>query len=130
MWEKTVICDVKIAQCEDGTVKCEKKVIWCSKLPTSRYRTPLFLEGYHRITHNNCILFFFLIFGNRKILYSERNSHISLHLFSFFFWLRKYHFILTSTANIFCTNVEPIYVGTLCFVLVKISSGTDQYQVH
>ena len=26
MGEKTVTCDVGIAQCENGTVKCEKKV--------------------------------------------------------------------------------------------------------
>ena len=26
MWEKNVTCDVGIAQCENGTVKCEKKV--------------------------------------------------------------------------------------------------------
>ena len=26
MWEKTVTCDVGTAQCEDETVKCEKKV--------------------------------------------------------------------------------------------------------
>ena len=25
MWEKTVTCDVGIAQCENETVKCEKK---------------------------------------------------------------------------------------------------------
>ena len=24
--KKTVICDIRTAQCEDGTVKCEKKV--------------------------------------------------------------------------------------------------------
>ena len=26
MWEKNVTCDVGIAQCENGTVKCKKKV--------------------------------------------------------------------------------------------------------
>ena len=26
MWERTVTCNVEIAQCEDETVKCEKKV--------------------------------------------------------------------------------------------------------
>ena len=26
MWEKNWYCDVGIAQCEDETVKCEKKV--------------------------------------------------------------------------------------------------------
>ena len=26
MWEKTVTCNVGTAQCENGTVKCEKKV--------------------------------------------------------------------------------------------------------
>ena len=25
MWQNTVTCDVGIAQCEDGTIKCEKK---------------------------------------------------------------------------------------------------------
>ena len=25
MWQNTVTCDVDIAQCEDGTIKCEKK---------------------------------------------------------------------------------------------------------
>ena len=27
MWWNTVTCDVGIAQCEDGTIKCEKKKI-------------------------------------------------------------------------------------------------------
>ena len=34
MWEKTVICDVGTAQCEDATVKCDKKskgTIKCKK---------------------------------------------------------------------------------------------------
>ena len=26
MWQNTVTCDVDIAQCEDGTIKCEKKI--------------------------------------------------------------------------------------------------------
>ena len=26
MWKRRVTCDVRTAQCEDGTVKCEKKV--------------------------------------------------------------------------------------------------------
>ena len=25
MWQNTVTCDVDIAQCEDGTIKCEEK---------------------------------------------------------------------------------------------------------
>ena len=25
MWEKIVTCDVRTAQCNDGTIKCEKK---------------------------------------------------------------------------------------------------------
>ena len=55
MWEKskgitvyekiTVICDVGTAQYEDGTVRCEKKVTWCSRLPNSGYRTPPFFRG-------------------------------------------------------------------------------------
>ena len=35
---------------ENRTIKCEKKVTWYSRLPTSGHRTPLFL-GYRRITH-------------------------------------------------------------------------------
>ena len=60
MWEKSkrttkfekiiVTCDVEIAQYEDGTVKYEKKVTWCSRLPTSEYRIPSFFGGYRRIT--------------------------------------------------------------------------------
>ena len=48
----TVTYNVGIAQCEDETIKCEKKVIWYSRLPTSEYRTPPFWGGYHRITHS------------------------------------------------------------------------------
>ena len=47
----TITCDVGAAQCEDGTVKCEKKVTWYSRLPISGYRTPPFFGGYRRITH-------------------------------------------------------------------------------
>ena len=47
---RTVTYDVGTAQCEDETVKYEKKITWCSRLPTSGYRThPPFL-GYSRIT--------------------------------------------------------------------------------
>ena len=34
MWQKTVICNARTTQCEDGTVKCEKKsmgTIQCDK---------------------------------------------------------------------------------------------------
>ena len=34
MWQNTVTCDVGIAQCEDSTIKCEKKnkgIIECDK---------------------------------------------------------------------------------------------------
>ena len=41
----TVTYNVGIAQCEDETIKCEKKVIWYSRLSTSEYRTPLFWGG-------------------------------------------------------------------------------------
>ena len=36
----TVTCDVRTAQYESGTVKCEDLIIWHIKLPTSGYRTP------------------------------------------------------------------------------------------
>ena len=36
----TVTCDVRTAQYESGTVKCEDLIIWHSKLPTSGYHTP------------------------------------------------------------------------------------------
>ena len=39
------------AQCKDVIIKYEKKVTWYSKLPTSGYDTPPFFFGYHRITH-------------------------------------------------------------------------------
>ena len=48
--KKTITYDVGTAQYKDRTVKCEKKVTWCSRLPTSGYRTPVFLGGYRRIT--------------------------------------------------------------------------------
>ena len=43
--KRTVICDVGTVQCEDETVKCEKKVTWCSKLPTKGYRIQPFFGG-------------------------------------------------------------------------------------
>ena len=44
--EKIIVTyDVRTAQCEDGSVKCEKKVTWYSRLPTSEYRTPPFFRG-------------------------------------------------------------------------------------
>ena len=43
MWEKTVTYDVGTAQCEDGTIKYEKKITLYNKLPISRYRTSFFL---------------------------------------------------------------------------------------
>ena len=55
MWKKskgttkcekiTVTCDVGTAWYEDGTIKCEKKVTWCSRLPISGYSTPPFGGG-------------------------------------------------------------------------------------
>ena len=51
--EKNIVtCDVEIAQYEDRTVKCEKKVTWCSRLPINGYRTSPFFEGYRRITRS------------------------------------------------------------------------------
>ena len=70
MWEKskgttkcekrTITYDVETTQCEGGTIKCEKKVTWCSKLPSSGYRTSFFFGGYRRITRylNNLIVAF------------------------------------------------------------------------
>ena len=43
--KRTVICNVGTAQCEDETIKREKKVTWYNRLPTNGYRTPLSKRG-------------------------------------------------------------------------------------
>ena len=48
--KRIVTYDVGITKCEDETIKCEDLVTWYSRLPTSRYRTPL-KRGHGRITH-------------------------------------------------------------------------------
>ena len=45
MWQKAVTCDIGIAQCEDRTVKCEKKV---RELPNVRKElSHMMLELYN-----------------------------------------------------------------------------------
>ena len=85
MWEKSkgttkcekriVTCDVRTAQCEVGTAKCEKKkVTWYSRLPTSGYRTPIFLSGYRRITQYSYIKIVTLSWSALLHSFSNRSS--------------------------------------------------------
>ena len=46
----TTKCDKRIVTYDVGITKCEDLVTWYSRLPTSRYRTPL-KRGHGRITH-------------------------------------------------------------------------------
>ena len=59
--KRIVTYDVGITKCEDETIKCEDLVTWYSRLPTSRYRTPL-KRGHGRITH-----IYIYIYIERKI---------------------------------------------------------------
>ena len=43
--KRTITCNVRTAQCKGITIKYEKKVTWYNRLPTSGYRTPLFMRG-------------------------------------------------------------------------------------
>ena len=85
MRKKTVTCDVGIAQCEDRTVKCEKKVTWYSRLSISGYCTPFF-GGYHRIT---------LVVYIMSVL----NLFIKLFYITIFYYYIKYKYSIYTPKN-------------------------------
>ena len=84
--KKMVTCDIWIAQCEDGTIKCEKKVTWYSRLSISGYCTPFF-GGYHRIT---------LVVYIMSVL----NLFIKLFYITIFYYYIKYKYSIYTPKNI------------------------------
>ena len=82
--KKMVTCDIWIAQCEDGTIKCEKKVTWYSRLPINGYYTPK--KGYHRIT---------LVVYIMSVL----NLFIKLFYITVFYYYIKYKYSIYTPKN-------------------------------
>ena len=109
--KKTVTCNVGIAQCEEITVKCEKKVTWYSRLSISGYCTPFF-GGYHRIT---------LVVYIMSVL----NLFIKLFYITIFYYYIKYKYSIYTPKNnltiilfLFCSVKKQTLYSTKAHICV------------